>query len=655
LPRVDPPRRRFAASAVAAAYLAITIVMTWPLARGLARDVPSDLHDPLFVMWVLSWDAEQLRGILGGDLVRVTTFFDANIFFPAPLALAYSEHLFAQALQIFPVYLASGNPILCYNLLFLSAFVLSGLGTFLLVREVTGSSRAGFVAGLLFAFAPYRWSQLPHLQVMSSQWMPFALYGFRRYFATGSRRPLVGAAAALILQNLSCGYYLMYFSPVVVLYVLWEMTTRGEWRNSRVWLHLVTAAAAVVGATLPFLLPYKMLRESLHISWPVREVVRYSADVYSYFTASATNHVWGDALRVYPKPEGELFPGATPLVLAIAGAAAWVVSAMRRRVGFTDRSPRWLLVTIAAIGCVYTVVAIAALLMRRLDLDLVVFSLRATNVTRLLVLPVIAAAALLWLSPRLRARTIAAAREPEGVYLLILVLTWWLSLGPSPQVLGRALDVWSPYRLLMDVVPGFDGMRVAARFAMIVTFALSVLGGLAIARLRDGIGSAIIVVAVSVAFLVEARLGSFPLNNVSPPLTYATPEPRAYRPARAPAIYRELARVERDAVVLEMPIGELNYDVRAVYYTTAHWRRLVNGYSGFFPPHYDRLLAVLPTATRGDEQAWDALQRLGVTYVVIHEGAYLDDEGQAFGDWLRRHGAVEMFRDGRDLLLALPR
>ena len=66
-----------------------------------------------------------------------------NIFHPAPLTLAYSEHFIAQAIQILPVYAVTRNPILCYNLLFLSTFVLSGLGMYLLVRELTGDARGG--------------------------------------------------------------------------------------------------------------------------------------------------------------------------------------------------------------------------------------------------------------------------------------------------------------------------------------------------------------------------------------------------------------------------------------------------------------------------------------------------------------------------------
>src|SRR6266545_2687439 len=175
--------RRHAAMATAL-YAVLALGMTWPLATGLARDVAWDLGDSLLNIWILAWDCEQFRGILQGHYAHLRHFFDANIFHPAPLTLAYSEHLIPQAIQIFPVYALTKNPILCYNLLFLSTFVLSGLGMFLFVRELTASREAAFVAGMAFAFAPYRVSSMPHLQVLSSAWMPFMLFGFRRYFDT---------------------------------------------------------------------------------------------------------------------------------------------------------------------------------------------------------------------------------------------------------------------------------------------------------------------------------------------------------------------------------------------------------------------------------------------------------------------------------------
>ena len=298
------------ATTAAGAYLALTLIATWPLALGLGRDVAWDLGDPVLVMWILSWDCEELLRILGGDLSRITTFFNGNIFYPAPLTLAYSDHLFAQAIQIFPVWVVSGNPILSYNLLFISTFVLSGLGMYLLMRELTGNPTAAFVAGLLFAFAPYRLPQSSHLQVLSSQWMPFVLFGMTRYFATGRLRPLAGAAVSLVLQALSSGYHLLYFPPFAAVYLLWEVARHHRWRDRRMWLQIGAAGALTAAAVAPFLLPYAAMRNLWNTLRPTAEVSRFSADVYSYATAFSEQRIWGDVLQAFPKPEGGPLPRA---------------------------------------------------------------------------------------------------------------------------------------------------------------------------------------------------------------------------------------------------------------------------------------------------------------------------------------------------------
>jgi len=91
-----------------------------------------------------------------------------------------------------------------------------------------------------------------------------------------------------------------------------------------------------------------------------------------------------------------------------------------------------------------------------------------------------------------------------------------------------------------------------------------------------------------------------------------------------------------------------------MYYSTFHWRKLVNGYSGFTPVHYGPLVATLGAPVPDGEQAWSALRRAGATAVIVHEGAYLGDAGARLSSVLRERGARELFRDGSDLLLALP-
>ena len=185
--------------------------------------MPADLGDSLLNMWIMAWVAESALAMLGGQM-SFADLWNANIFSPdaaQPDVLRASGA--RRPLQGLPAYLATGNIVLAYNLVFLATFALSGLGTFLFVRELTGSARAAFVAGLFYAFFPYRLNQFPHIQTLSSQWIPLALFGFRRYFDRGSRWALAGGAAAFVVQGLSTGYYLFYFAPVLAGYVVWEM------------------------------------------------------------------------------------------------------------------------------------------------------------------------------------------------------------------------------------------------------------------------------------------------------------------------------------------------------------------------------------------------------------------------------------------------
>ena len=104
--------------------------------------------------------------------------------------------------------------------------------------EIAGRVRlaAAFVAGLIYAFLPYRVAQIAHIQSLSSQWMPLALYGLRRFIVSGQNGVRwLAASAALLMQNWSCGYYLIFFAPFVPLFVIHQMWTAGRLREWKVW------------------------------------------------------------------------------------------------------------------------------------------------------------------------------------------------------------------------------------------------------------------------------------------------------------------------------------------------------------------------------------------------------------------------------------
>jgi hypothetical protein len=106
-------------------------------------------------------------------------------------------------------------------------------------------------------------------------------------------------------------------------------------------------------------------------------------------------------------------------------------------------------------------------------------------------------------------------------------------------------------------------------------------------------------------------------------------------------------------VLAELPLGYPDFDQRAMFYSTVHWKPLVNGYSGFTPPHYGRLTAVLSEIPRHADLSLATLKEIGVTHVLVHEAAFVDGEGVATAAVLRQSGAVEVARDGTDVLLEL--
>src|SRR4030095_1397933 len=74
-----------------------------------------------------------------------------------------------------------GSLLVSYNLTVLLSYPLCGLAMFVLVRRLTNNTAGGFLAGLAYAFAPYRASHLPHIQMLVSYGMPLALLGLHEY------------------------------------------------------------------------------------------------------------------------------------------------------------------------------------------------------------------------------------------------------------------------------------------------------------------------------------------------------------------------------------------------------------------------------------------------------------------------------------------
>ena len=639
---------------VAALYLALAIVTTWPLAGSLGSALPSDLGDPLLNAFILDWGLTHLSAVAAGDVGAFRTFWHAPIFHPAPLTLAYSEHLLGQAALVWPLHALGANILLCYNLLFLATFVLSGLGMYLFTRELTGSAAAAVLAGMLYGFALYRVPQYPHLQTLSSHWLPFALYGLRRFFVTRRLLPLVGATLALIAQNLSNGYYLLFFSIFVAGYCLAEMADRRAWRDRRVVLGLAAAASVAVLATVPVLVPYLALRSLGFERRGLIEVQAFSADALAWVTASPWHRLWG-WLRPVPKVEGELFPGVVTLGLAALGAIAYVVR--MRQTAPVEQSPVrrlaiWMLIATATIVLGFTLLVEATG-----DPHWRVIGVRVTmrQPFKGYLSSAVLALAAFALSTRARHFARGESGTLIGFFIAAAAGAALLSLGPALEINGTATGVPLPYSVLYYHVPGFDGLRVPARFAMVTVACLSVLGGYG-ARLVLSRGGGKALALLSVLFLLESTSAPIALNQrAAPGDGLSAGPPRVYTGDEVPPVYRFLSTLPAMTVVLEFPFGAAGWDLPSVFYQRVHRHPLVNGYSGGFPvsfyenrdafDHFD----IVPSA------AWQRVRVSGATHIVVRRPAMTANRARHLERWLTAYGARRIREFGTDIVYEVPR
>ena len=163
------------------------------------------------------------------------------------------------------------------------------------------------------------------------------------------------------------------------------------------------------------------------------------------------------------------------------------------------------------------------------------------------------------------------------------------------------------YRGLYDYFLPFKALRIPARMGLMVGFSLAVLAGYGATRIADRLPSAKVrrAVLTLIGLLMLAEYASHPLE------LWAAPR-------QPPQAYADLVRDIGEgptSVIFEFPTGNME-DPEYLYYSTFHWQYLVNGYSGFFPPSYQKIV----NAVRGfpDEASMNMIRSHGVRYLVIH-------------------------------------
>ncbi|MGH9385058.1 MAG: hypothetical protein ACRD2N_12305, partial [Vicinamibacterales bacterium] len=303
-------RRLVRGVGVVAFFAALTVVMTWPQAAHMATHVANS-DDPLLSIWRVSWIAHVLAR-------NPSELFNGNIFYPELRTLAYSDSVLLQGLAAAPLIWAGVSNVATYNWLLLGSIALSGAAMWLYALELTGSRRAAVLAGIVFAFAPFRFDHFHHFELQATAFIPLTLWSLERAFATGRAAYVYAAVASMACQVLSGIYYSVFLATALLAIVplrVWALPRDRS--RALAW----PAVRAIVGAGLivgPYLWVYSLNRGALG-DRSLSDMLLYSATPLNYLSTSPDSVLHGIWSAPLGENERHLSPGLAALLLVIVG------------------------------------------------------------------------------------------------------------------------------------------------------------------------------------------------------------------------------------------------------------------------------------------------------------------------------------------------
>lgn len=208
----------------------------------------------------------------------------------------------------------------------------------------------------------------------------------------------------------------------------------------------------------------------------------------------------------------------------------------------------------------------------------------------------------------------------ENAIFTIALFGLIMSLGPFLHLfritIHHPFPIPLPYVIFYYIVPGFQGMRNSSRWEMLFILAIAVIIAFVLNQVLKKVDykKRLIIYAVIVLGIISEF--NFPLHFKE------VPQKKDF-----PQVYSWLSTTSNDAVIIEMPIYTwdmqpyvMNENMRE-YYSTLHFREMVNGASGFSPPPWQVMVRDLLIAFP-NTRAIEKLSAMHVDYIIVHKDEY---------------------------------
>lgn len=492
-------------------------------------------------------------------LQKGKNMLDANIFYPEGNTLAFSDTLYGQIPVTLPLQLLTKNVVFTENLYVFLTFPLAAISMFLFAYFLTKNTISSILSGIFFAFSYPRLAQIGHMPMISSQWLPlFALF-FIKYIEHGSWKNLLMAFLFYTASIASS----MYFGVFLIPFALFAIVLEIAWWIKR---KSITIPKKILKSIVVFFIP--MVGILILVLYPY---IRLKAEY------PQIKRPLEDAARL----SASLVDYKT--ILPTSFIAPY--HAFETGINEHPLYPTMTLVFFAVLGMI-----------------------------------------------------VGWKKHKKYVALLSLtgITSFVLSCGPYLDIIVGKYEwfhVTMPYYYLYQVVPLMQSIRVPARLSIIVMLSLSALSAIGLSSVLKRKFKFLLAGLIFLLFMIEVWQVKTP--SVSIPLEHDVP-----------AVYQWLSTKPDSSIIVELPFRPFysiitsmedqlfkNYsDIKEdevyaleayrTYFSIYHRKRMLNGYSGFFPQVYHDQATILQDFP--SEESVALLIKHHVTYVIVHGWQYTD-------------------------------
>ncbi|MEP6718352.1 MAG: hypothetical protein ABJB21_04375 [bacterium] len=585
---------------ISVVFCVLTAVITWPYVKYL-RDVILDEGDPYLVSWIMWWDYHQ-------TFTHPFQLFHANIFYPYPYTLAFSENMYGVSLLFFPLFALGIRPLTVHAIAMFAGFALCGYGAFRLARTLTGSNTAAWVAGIAFAFAPFRLDQMSQLPYLFTVWIPLSLEALVLFVRQTSWKRAIWLGVTVFMLGLSSLTWLILSFIPMLLATIVLLTRYDRWRERDFWWRGPPVLAVAAAALLPFMIPYSIVARTYGFTRSIQEIKDNSALPIHWLSFHPRHKLWMRiGPTITPNARFGLFPGLLPLVFS---AAALVLRSKDRNLVADSGEDKpataklrwvfWLdrLIDFSLLASVFVIYAEGTdsfgglfnyvkseFVFTTLTLAILVrFSIAYPNFLR-----------------GKNANLVETVRGWGGDALwlgtLLTALGFFYSLG------------WNFffYRVCYDVIPLFRAMRMPTRGAMYASLGLAILSGVGVKRITDLLSKGRPnwtrrTIAIAICALLLFELNAAPLVIIRGDVS-------------ADAVSLRLKETPMRGGIVMLPVGG-GFNHHHVLRAADHGKPLITATSGFTPP-YELEVENLTNSGPITSEFLDLLEKIPASYVVV--------------------------------------